>query len=459
MQLAYPQTTLQNTLLATTLGIILSASSAPAENWPFFHGPNRISTSNETGLNIDWDSNGPKVLWSTPVGEGFGGAAIVDDEVFLIDRELGETDFLRCLDRATGEEKWRFSQTVEGRLPHPGSRGVPTVEEDAVYMIGGFGQVHRINRETHEADWTVDIQEQYDTLTPKWGYAQSPLVVDDVVVIAPMSETVGLAGLDKNTGEEKWRTEPFGDSHSSPVLLDLQGVPQVLFLAVKRDPDGDDGVGTTISVDPASGNVLWQTNEYFNKIPITPPFQIDQSRLFLTGGYECGSAMLELAKSGDDWSVKKLFDLEKGSQIHPPILFEDHLYFLANENANYNGELRESGGLLCMDLNGNELWRTGNDPFMGRGNILFADGHLFIQDGHIGYLRVVKPSTEGFRLVAEADIFDKVSEVQAAREGSSGSTRKTREPDYKMWSPMALSNGQLFMRSNDELKCIDLGAK
>ncbi len=438
------------------LAIVLLPSSLCADDWPHFHGPARTSASSETGLNFDWPAGGPAVLWSAPLGPGYGGAAVVGDEVFLIDREAEETDILRCLDKTSGKELWRFSHPIAGRLSHPGSRGVPTVEKDAVYIIGGFGHVHRVNRKTHQADWTVAMQETYDTLPPKWGYAQSALVVGDIVVIAPMSDTTGLAGLDKRTGKEIWRTEPFGDSHSSPVLITLQGNPQVIFLAQK-----DKEVGTTISVEPASGKVLWKTDEYLNSIPITPPFKIDEERLFLTGGYGCGSAMVRVRRDGGDWNVKKLFAIEKGTQIHPPILHGDHLYFLANENDNYRGEARKEGGMMCMTLEGEEVWRTGDDPYMGRGNLLYADGKILIQDGHIGYLRVMEPSTDGFRVIAEADIFGTKSEAEAAaqaaaRAAKSGSKKRVRETDYEMWCPMALSNGLLFMRSHNELKCVDL---
>jgi len=153
--------------------------------------------------------------------------------------------------------------------------------------------------------------------------------------------------------------------------------------------------------------------------------------------------------------VEKLWDIEQGTQIHPPFLIDGHLFFLANENANHKGEARKTGGLACMNLEGEILWHTGDDPFMGRGGSLYADGKLLIQDGETGFLRAVEPSTEGFKLVAEADIFDNRAEVEERIAKQKG--RKTiKMPDYKLWSPMALSDGRLIMRGQTEMKCVDL---
>ena len=87
--------------------------------------------------------------------------------------------------------------------------------------------------------------------------------------------------------------------------------------------------------------------------------------------------------------------------------------------------------------------------------MIFVDGHLLIQDGEVGYLRSVKPSSEGYEEVALYDVFGKKAEVDeqiAKQEGRA----VIKMPDFKYWSPMALSNGRLIMRGQDHLKCLDL---
>ena len=444
-------------LAAITFSLSLSGS-ASAGDWPYFAGPDRLATSSETGLALKWGDDAdaaPPVVWSLDLNEGFGGAAIVGDEAFFLDRILGETDQLRCVSLKDGSDLWKFEFTHAGRLSHPGSRGVPTVEGDAVYFTSGMSHVHRINRKTHEADWTVNISEKYNSESPKWGWAQSPLVIGDILIAAAMGPEVGLVGLDKKTGEEVWTSEQIGHSHSSPTILTLDGIEQVLF--VSRSFEGADG--SVISVDPQTGATLWKTDAYYNSIPIPFATKIDEQRVYMTGGYGCGSCMLKVARGGegDGWQVSKLWESEIGTQMQAPFLIDDHLYFLKNENANHKGEARKTGGLACMDLDGNIVWNTGDDPFMGRGGSLLADGKLIVQDGETGYLRVfeVSPDAKGPKQMAFADVFDKKAEVDAQIAKQEG--KKTiKLPDFRFWSPLALSEGRLIMRGQTMMRCLDL---
>ncbi|MEM9283473.1 MAG: PQQ-binding-like beta-propeller repeat protein [Verrucomicrobiota bacterium] len=436
-----------------SLSLLVVAFSV-ADDWPNFQGPSRIGIAENEGLSLTgWGDSGPPVIWEKEINEGFGGAAIKGDEVFLVDRDLGERDHLLCLSLEDGSEKWRFTFDFPGKLSFPGSRGVPLVEEEAVYYVSGFGQVFRINRESHEQDWMVSIQDQYESPSPKWGWAQSPVIVGDVLVVPAMSEDVGLIGLDKNSGEELWKTHGVGDSHSTPTVMTLQGVEQVVFISTKRD--GDLGTGSVISVLPETGELLWETDLYFNKIPIPFPTKVTEELVFLTGGYGNGSCMVKVRNDGGDWNVEKVFDMIQGTQMHPPFVIGEHIYLLANENDNHKGEARKKGGLMCIDFDGKILWHTGDDPFMGRGNMILVNGHLLIQDGEVGYLRVVKPSPEGYEELEIADVFgtkEEVDEQIAKQEGRA----VIKMPDFKYWSPMALGSGRLIMRGQQHVKCLDL---
>ena len=133
----------------------------------------------------------------------------------------------------------------------------------------------------------------------------------------------------------------------------------------------------------------------------------------------------------------------------------EHLYLLTNENDNHNGAARKTGGLMCLDLAGKTIWQTGAEPYMGRGNMIFVDGHLLIQDGEVGYLRSVKPSPDGYKEVAITDVFGKKTEVDEQIAKQAGK-EVIKMPDFKYWSPMALADGRLMMRGQDKLKCLDL---
>ncbi len=422
--------------LSCSLLCVSPALAQEGSDWPQFQGPDRSGASTETQLAWSWGERGPKVMWSTELGPGYGGAAVLGDEVFVLDRIAEEQDILRCFDLATGSEKWNFAYAAPGRLDYPGSRGVPAVTADHVYTIGGFGQVLCVDRKTHEPAWRVDLADQYEAHIPQWGWAQSPLVTEKSVIVAPLARDAGLAALNLRTGKEVWHSPGLGTTHSSPALLHIQGKDQVLLVTTKGR------TGLITSVDPKTGQILWQHDQYFCRFPITAPIRIDDERVFVTGGYGAGSLMLKVARgSSKSWSVTELYRLEKGSQVHLPMLIDDHLYLMANENGTDSPRRRQNGGLMCVDLKGNVKWRTGAEPYFGRGNSIVVGGQLITQDGLSGTLRVIEPSPSQYRAIAEANVFG--TETQR---------------DEHMWAPMALSRGRLLMRSQDRMLCLDVRA-
>ena len=417
-----------------------TAADAPSD-WPEFKGPNRTSAVGAVDSSFEWGKGGPEILWRVETGPGYGGVAVVGGEVFMLDRETGESDVLRVRDLETGAELWSAAYEAVGRLNFPGSRTVPAVLEKLVVTTGGFGHVTTFDREQQSIVWSIDVREEYSGEMPMFGYAAAPLVVGDTVIVPALGEEVGLIALDLMTGEKIWATEALGTSHSTPTLLDLNGRLQVLFLSTTYQASGTDKPApTTItSLDPESGGQLWQIETELTRLPIPGPVKVDDEHIFVTGGYRGGSTLIRIENEGDEeFYIDELFHIERGAQTHAPLLHEGHLYLLVNENWNYSRR-RSEGGLLCLTLEGVELWRTGDDPFFGRGSALLAGDKLLIQDGNNGVLRVVRATPDGYEQIAEANVFDAED-----------------ERDRQMWAPMALSGGLLLMRSQDELLCVKL---
>jgi len=410
-------------------------------DWPQFLGPRGTNHAELPGARFAWPEKGPEVLWRVPIGAGYGGAAVRDGEVFLLDRDEGEGDLLRVFALADGKELWSEGYEAKGRLQFPGSRTVPAVREDSVYTVGGFGQVYCFDRKSHEVKWSADLAEVYGGELPMFGWSCSPLLFEDLVIVTALGPDVGLVAFDRKTGAEAWVTETVGYSHSTPALLNLLGRPQIVFLSTLFQTGGqDEAAPTTISsFDPKDGALLWRTETPLTRLPIPGPVQIDEQRFFVTGGYRGGSTLLSIQHKDGAYSFETLFHIERGAQIHPPLLHDGHLYVLVNENWNNERNRRAEGGLLCLGLDGKERWRTGDAPFFGRGNALLAGDHLLIQDGHSGVLRAVRATPEGYRPVGEANVFG----VEDTR-------------DHEMWAPMALAGGRLLMRSQEELVCLRL---
>lgn len=407
---------------------ICMGSAVFAADWYQFNGPKRNGVSPEKGLANSWSGNGPQQLWEIPVGPGFGGAVIKDGKVFFTDREDDKLDLVRCLDFKTGKELWRMSKEMPGRLPFNGSRCTPTLDGDMVYAVSPFGHVYALAADTGKVVWEHPFMQTFEGEPPRWGYSHSPLVVGNVVVIAPMSAKANLVAFDKKTGKVAWQSEGAGgDGYVSPNLVTIDGVSQILMLNRDR----------LMSVNPKNGSLLWSYDGYKNPIPIAHPTVLPNNRFFLSGGYGAGSVMIQVSKKGDAWDVKEEFRLEKrGSQIQQVIYHDGYLY--ANFNTNENLRSKSPEGLLCLDLKGNTMWQAKDEPEMNRGNLIIADGKIFALGGENGLLHMVQASPKGFEIMAQASVF----EVQPR--------------ENMIWAPMAITDGKLVIRNQLSMKCFNL---
>ena len=172
----------------TTVAISFAVVWAAQADWPQFLGPDRNAAVENAPVAKSWPDGGPKRLWTLSLGEGFGGASIHGAEVFVLDRIEEETDVMRCLDLDSGEEKWCVAYAAPGKNTYPGSRSVPSVDEEHVWSVGAFGHLSCINRSTHEIDWITNIIEEFDVDMPMFGIAQSPLIYEDLVIVAPQGK-------------------------------------------------------------------------------------------------------------------------------------------------------------------------------------------------------------------------------------------------------------------------------
>jgi outer membrane protein assembly factor BamB len=443
-------------------GCLAFAHSAWPSDWPWFQGPGGNNISAEKKLLHSFPPDGPKIPWSVEVGPGFGGCSVHRGEVFIFDRVAEMKDVLRCLDLDSGKPKWTFDSPQPGKLPFPGSRTVPTVTDASVFCISGFGRVLCISRATRKPTWELEFKDKYSSEVPKFGYSHSPVIRKDHVIVAPLAPGAGLVALDQKTGDEVWKSPVPGNSSITSSLVRLGGIDQLVFISCVeegRQPPRPSPVGlpgdssrrpstdgkpdntTVYGIDPENGAVLWSFPNIWSRLPIPNLTKVADDRLFVTEGYGPVSVMLKITEKDGAWSAHEEFRIEKGSQIHPAIFHEGYLYLLANAYMNQRGQRRLSeGGLMCLDLDGRVRWRTGDQPNLGRGCMLLADGMLISQDGRTGHLRLIDPNPEKFIQLAEADLF------------GSGSTRD----DLQMWSPMALSDGRLLMRSQALLLCVDL---
>jgi len=406
------------------LGLVIACGfTARAEDWPQFLGPQRNAVAPAAGLARSWPAAGPQCLWSAPLGAGFGGPAVADGKVYVLDREGEAKDIVRCLGLADGKEIWSWSYEAAGKFSYPGSRSTPTLDDQALYVVGPLGHVHRIDAATRQPTWSKHLIDDFGGKRPNWAISQSPLVVGDRVILAPQSPTAGVVAFEKVSGEKAWSSPPLGAmSYCSPVLARIGDVDQVVQIS-------DKGTVSGIALD--DGRILWQFKGWTCNIPIASPVVIDDGRLFISGEYGAGSVMIKVSADNGTFTATEVFRTQECmSQIHQPLLYKDHIY--ANSNGN-----KARDGFVCLDLKGALKWKTGDTPNYERGSVLLADGLIFAVNGRDGTLAIIEPVPTEFRLLASAKVLK----------------------GGQAWAPMAVVDGRLLVRDQQQLHCFDVAAK
>ncbi len=182
-----------------------------------------------------------------------------------------------------------------------------------------------------------------------------------------------------------------------------------------------------VGVSAKDGSILWETTDWKISIATVPsPLILEGGRVFLSGGYNAGSLMLQLKKEGDRFTAKTLFKLPSeifGATQHTPVLYDGHIY-----------GVRADGRFVCLDLDGKPVWASDASQQFGLGSFLLADGLIFAVNDS-GLLRLFPASPEKYQLLAQAQVL------------------KGRES----WGPMALADNRLLARDLTRLVCLQVG--
>jgi outer membrane protein assembly factor BamB len=411
--------------------ILLFVACAFAADWPQYLGPERNSTSAEKGILRTWPKDGPKILWTLPLGIGYGGPAVSGGKVYILDRDENVGDNLKCLDLSSGKEIWNFAYDAPGSLHHGGSRTTPTVDGNLVYACGPMGDLYCINTSTHKPVWNKNIWKDFGGEgLPRWGITQNPLIYGNLLIVSPQTSEAGVVAYDKLTGDIKWKTPGLSGAagYVSPSIVKVSGENHLVMVTAAMGRGRSAKGGTVYGMDPLNGKVLWTYGNWQCVIPVPDAVDAGEDRVLITGGYSAGAAMIKVQKKGDgSYGVTELYkNPDFGSHTQPPILYKDHFY------AQYTINER-SDGLVCMSMGGKVKWSTGENPLFNKGGMVLADDLLLSVDGNTK-LYLIQPDPSGFKPLASVELLE------------SGEN----------WATIALTDGKLLIRDQKNLKCLQV---
>ena len=361
------------------------APTAPAmkAEWPGFRGPLRDDIVRGVRINTDWTQTAPAQLWRRPVGPGWSSFAVSGDLIYT-QEQRGADEVVTCYRMATGAPVWRHRDAARFWESNGGAgpRGTPTLSGGRILSLGATGILNALDAQTGAVLWKRNAQSDTGARLPGWGFSGSPLVVDDVVIVAASGI---LAGYDVATGKTRWTGPKDKGGYSSPHLIDIDGVSQVLLL---------NGSGA-ISVAPGSGAPLWKHD--WEGTAIVQPAVIGNGDILVSvtsamGGM--GVRRLSVRQAAGRWTVE-----EKWTSTGLKPYFNDYVVHKGYAFG-FDGAI-----LSCIDLNdGSRKWKGGR---YGQGQlILLADQDALLVISEEGELALVSATPEGFKELARSPGLD-----------------------------------------------------
>jgi outer membrane protein assembly factor BamB len=346
-------------------------------DWPGFRGPDRDGVIPGVRIETDWSASPPVELWRRPVGPGVSSFAVHGD-LFYTQEQRGNDEVVACYNLTTGKLVWRHSDAARFWESNAGAgpRATPTLSHGRVYALGATGILNALDASTGAVVWSRNAASDTGAKVPTWGISGSPLVVDDLVLVAASGT---LAAYDVATGDSRWIGPHRGGSYSSPQLATIDGVAQILLLS----PPG------AISLAPADGAVLWE-HSWDGGAIVQPALTANGDLLInaIASSGGIGIRRLALAHGAAGWTTEERWT---SNGLKP--FFSD---FVVHEGHAFGFD----GNILsCIDLaDGKRKWKGGR---YGNGQlVLLADQDLLLVLSEEGELALVKAAPDAFTEVA-----------------------------------------------------------
>ncbi len=377
-------------------------------DWPAFRGPDGDGISQETGILQQWPEGGPSEVWRVPLGEAYAGITVVGARVFTMDSDE-KKEYAVCLSADTGKQLWR---TVVGAQfkngTGSGPRAAPTIDGGLVYIQASNGVLAALNSQTGKISWQFDLVARFGSEVPMWGFCSSPLIQGDRLFTVIGGKEHVLGAFDKHTGKTLWTGFKDKAAYVTPLAVTLAGQPQIVFVT-----------GNFVTGFSADGHELWQANWGKVDVKCAMPVLVGSDKIFVSASYDVGALMLRIVKKGDRFEAERVWeDRVMRNHFNASVVVDGFLYGFDNAT------------LKCLNPEkGETLWARRR---LGKGSLIYADGHLVVL-GERGQLLLVEASPNGF-------VQKGMSQVLKGR----------------TWTSPTLSGGKLYLRNQKEMVCLDL---
>jgi outer membrane protein assembly factor BamB len=443
-------------LLPGWFALVSVMLTGTAADWPRFLGPTGDGFSPETNLLERIPAQGVPIVWERAVGTGYSAPAIRDNQLVLHHRR-GNEEIVESFDAATGTPGWRHASPTTYEDPYGynnGPRCTPWLTTNRVFAFGAEGRLLALDRASGRPLWQRETGKDFEVPPAFFGVGSTPLLESGrLIVMVGGQPNSGMVAFDpesgktlwESVGESNWNGQPMrawpGEplvrwqradkqaSYSSPVPATFHGQRHVLCLMRQG----------LVSLNPTNGAVnfsFWFRSRLNDSVNAANPVVQGDLILITAAYYRVGSVLLRVRPDGR--GVEEVWrGISMEAHWSTPLLADGRMYAFSGRN-------EPDAFLRCVDFaTGKVLWErderwpphsTRQPAVFGRGSMIAADGRL-IALGEGGLLGMFKPS---------ATACEELGRWQVPGLG------------HPCWAPPALSQGRLYLRSEDRLVCLSL---
>lgn len=401
-----------------SLALLSGAALGAAPEWGQWGGPNRNFQTPARPIAREWPASGPAVIWKHAMPYGNSSVVVDGKRLYTMYRD-GDSEVVVALEAATGRTLWEYkypASFLKGMNMNTGSgpHATPLVVDDRLYTAGVTGKFHCLNKKTGKALWTRGLIGEMGGDVMLRGYSNSPLRYRDTVIVMLGGMGHTIAALDLKTGATRWQGGDFGNSQSSPVLINVDGEEQVACVVAKA----------VAGFDPFSGRVLWSHPHENRGGDITSTLIWGPDNLlFFSGAYQGGSRTLQLSRRNGATVIQELW-FHRQLRVHHSDVMRVGDYIYAS-NGDFGGTL-----YMCVNIRtGQIMWRNRSIP---RANSLLVGDRAIILDEE-GVLHLAQLSPDGLKVISSFQALENLS-----------------------WTPPSIAGTRLYIRDRKSIAAIEL---
>lgn len=407
--------------------ILLLSSFASADDWPRFRGPGgngdasgeKIPSEFGDTTNLKWKTKLPGAGSSSPIVIGervfvtcySGKGSSLKRQLVSVDRKTGTVQWTKIVDAVQPEDAYRGYLTEHGYASN-----TPVANAKLVFAFHSKSGVYAYDHTGQEL-WRKTVGTR--SSNRRWGSAASLILYKDLVIVNAADEGRAIYAFDQKTGEEKWRFDAASLelAFGTPTLVKVSDERTDLAIAVP---------GEVWGINPDTGKLTWRCNTKLTG-NVSPTIVSGGNVVYAFGGYRSsGSQAIRVGGEGDVTDTHTVWSGRNSSYVATPLLYDGHLYWVDDR-----------GQAFCINA------ETGEQDYRERLEGLSSGGRpVYASPVKIGENIVVVSRTSGVFVIA-ADLEFKVI-----------AHNKFASDDSQFNGTPAVSNGEMFLRSDQFLYCV-----